>query len=129
VNVIISGLMFQSSPPGQVLDLWLDGKFEVLTCLDHIDELKRVTRYPKVSARLKAPFVGKTINRLKATAVYQRKIGNVDQCKDPSDNYLLALTQAGGADFLVTGDRADLLSMQRFGITRIVTARQFLDAM
>ena len=31
------------------------------------------------------------------------------------DNYLLAMAQVGEADYLVTGDKADLLSLQRHG--------------
>jgi predicted nucleic acid-binding protein len=51
----------------------------------------------------------------------------VELSPDPDDNWLIALAEAGGADFLVTGDKADLLSLERTGSTRIVTARQFLD--
>ncbi len=51
----------------------------------------------------------------------------VDLAPDPKDNFLLALAQAGGADYLVTGDQRDLLSIRRYQNTRIVTARQFLD--
>jgi putative PIN family toxin of toxin-antitoxin system len=127
VNVIISGLMFPSSSPGQALDIWLDGRFDVLTCADHIEELKRASRYPKISTRLSAHTVGRTVNLLKATATYHATIAPVDVSDDPFDNYLLALAQAGHADFLVTGDKAGLLSLGRFATARIVTARQFLD--
>jgi predicted nucleic acid-binding protein len=34
---------------------------------------------------------------------------------------------AAHADFLVTGDRRDLLALERVGSTRILSARQFVD--
>ena len=44
---------------------------------------------------------------------------NVSICRDPKDNFLLALCQDGGADFLITGDQ-DLLVLEQFGRTRII---------
>lgn len=53
----------------------------------------------------------------------------VTACADPYDNFLLATASAGAANILVTGDKADLLIMQRFDGTRIVTVREFLTAL
>ena len=38
----------------------------------------------------------------------------------------LALAVAGAADFLVTGDKQDLLSLKLYEGTRIITVRDFL---
>lgn len=46
---------------------------------------------------------------------------------DPNDDFLLALADASEADFLVTGDKSDLLSLTRHGDARIVTARWLLE--
>ena len=46
--------------------------------------------------------------------------------RDPSDNYLLALSAEAEAGYLVTGD-PDLLVLQTVGATRIVTMAQFLE--
>ena len=40
-------------------------------------------------------------------------------CRDPKDDYLLALSVASDADFLITGD-ADLLEMHRINNTIIL---------
>lgn len=50
-----------------------------------------------------------------------------DVSPDPSDNFLFALSQAGQADYLVTGDKDDVLALDRYGKTLIVTARQFVE--
>ena len=44
---------------------------------------------------------------------------------DPADNFLLALAEAGNADYLVTGDKSGLLALASHKSTRIITARDF----
>lgn len=46
-------------------------------------------------------------------------------CRDPDDDYLLALCKGARAKVLLTGDE-DLLSMGSFGKTRILNARSFV---
>lgn len=45
-------------------------------------------------------------------------------CRDPNDNFLLALAKDGNADYLITGDQ-DLLQLEAFGNTKIVTINGF----
>jgi predicted nucleic acid-binding protein len=49
----------------------------------------------------------------------------VTLCSDPRDNKFLELALAGGAHWLVTGDR-DLLEIGHFRGTTILTSREFL---
>jgi hypothetical protein len=67
-------------------------------------------------------------NELRHLAVLVAKLPVVDASRDPADNFLLAMAQAGEADVLVTGDKHDLLSLGSFQRTRIITARQFLGS-
>lgn len=53
-------------------------------------------------------------------------ISVVTVCRDPKDNYLLALAQDAEADYLLTGD-ADLLELNQFGKTNIMKITEFLD--
>lgn len=46
-------------------------------------------------------------------------------CRDPSDDYLLALADAADADVLVTRDE-DLLALKRHGRTEIIHVAEFL---
>lgn len=48
----------------------------------------------------------------------------IDACRDPKDNFVLALAQVAGADYIVTGDK-DLLILQKWNNTRIVDLRKF----
>ena len=47
-------------------------------------------------------------------------------CRDPKDNFLLALAKVGKADYLLTGDK-DLLDLIKFGKTKIKTITAFID--
>jgi predicted nucleic acid-binding protein len=49
----------------------------------------------------------------------------VKRSPDPDDNFLLALAEAGNADYLVTGDKSGLPSLASHKSTRIITARDF----
>ena len=51
----------------------------------------------------------------------------VKACGDPEDDRILELAVNGYADFVITGD-ADLLAMDPFRGTRIVTPADFLHA-
>lgn len=86
----------------------------------------RVTRYPKIRERLTPALAGRLVNDLRGVAFIMDKLPVVDVSTDPHDNYLLAIAAAGSADFLVTGDKRDLLRISVYEGTKIVTARDFL---
>ncbi len=52
---------------------------------------------------------------------------DVNICRDPNDNFILALCKDSRADFLLTGDK-DLLELKEFGKTRIKTLTEFIAA-
>ena len=52
----------------------------------------------------------------------------VNVCRDPKDNFLLALAKDGKADYLLTGDK-DLLDLRKFGKTKIITITDFIKVM
>ena len=51
-NIFISYLLVPASQPAKIVALWQSGKFDVLTAQPQIDELMRVTRYPKIKERI-----------------------------------------------------------------------------
>jgi uncharacterized protein len=125
-NVLISALLAGTSLPAHLVVLWREGRFDLLTSDEQVDELMRVTRYPKLRARLAPVLAGRLINELRDLAHVVSNLPAVAASPDPHDNYLLALAAAGAADFLVTGDKHDLLELRLYEGTRIVTVRDFL---
>jgi uncharacterized protein len=125
-NILISALLAGSSLPAHLIALWREGRFDLLTSAEQLDELMRVTRYPKIRERLAPALAGRLINELRDIAVVVSDMPLVSVSPDPYDNYLLAMASAAAADFLVTGDKRDLLALKLYEGTRIITVREFL---
>lgn len=125
-NILISALLAGGSLPAHLVVLWREGRFDLLTAAEQLDELMRVTRYPKIRERLAPALAGRLINELRTLAVVVPDLPVVTVSPDPYDNYLLAMAAAGAADFLVTGDKRDLLGLNLYEGTKIVTVRDLL---
>jgi putative PIN family toxin of toxin-antitoxin system len=125
-NLLVSALLGESSPPGQLVARWRQGRFTLLTAAPQLDELARVTRYPKIRASLKPALAGRLVNDLREVAQVVETLPPVDASPDPYDNYLLSIAVGGGADYLVTGDKSHLLALGSHGRTRIVSVRDFV---
>lgn len=125
-NILVSAILSGTSLPAHLIELWREGSFDLLTSAEQLDELMRVTRYPKMRGRLAPALAGRLINELRAVALVMTNLPAVAVCSDPFDDYLLATAQAGAADYLVTGDKRDLLTLRLHEGTRIVTVREFL---
>lgn len=125
-NVFISALLVETSLPAHLVAEWRRGRFDVLTADTQLEELMRVTRYPKISVRLKSSLAGRLVNDLREIAVLVERLPFVDVSPDPYDNYLLSIASGGGADYLVTGDKPDLLALRLHEGTKIVSVRDFI---
>ncbi|MFC5474968.1 putative toxin-antitoxin system toxin component, PIN family [Paraherbaspirillum soli] len=124
-NVLLSALISPHGAPDVIYRAWRAAKFEVVTSVVQLDELRRASRYPKFQAVLQPHHVGAMVNNLQRAIVLDRLTSEVE-ADDPNDAFLLAMALAGDADYLVTGDRrAGLLQKGSFGRTRIVTPGAF----
>jgi len=61
-NVLISALLAGKSLPAHLMVLWREGRFDLLTSANQLDELVRVTRYPKIRERLAPTLAGRLVN-------------------------------------------------------------------
>lgn len=125
-NVLISALISERSLPAHLIVLWRQGRFVLLTSKAQLEECRRVTRYEKLRAYIKPALAGRLINDVQDLAELIHRLPTVTICNDPNDNYLLAMAEVGRADFLISGDKRDLITMQRYRNTQILTARDFL---
>ncbi|MGQ9635280.1 MAG: hypothetical protein ACUVXB_13680, partial [Bryobacteraceae bacterium] len=77
------------------------------------------------AARIKPYNAGRVVKALKELAETIGPLPRVKRSPDPTDDFLLALSIAGRADYLVTGDKSGLLALTRHQAPRIVSARDF----
>lgn len=126
-NVLVSSLLRRDSAPAAVLAAWFEDRFTLLTHPLQLEELRDVTRRPHVRRRFQRSEAGGLINDIRADAEIILSLPHVRRSPDPADDFLLALCEAGRADYLVTGDNGGLLGLATHGRTAIVTARAFLD--
>jgi hypothetical protein len=126
-NILLSALTTPDGISSRIVDAWFEDRFELLTHAMQLDELRGVTRRDCVRARFRPAEAGRLINRLYASAVFVGRLPRTARSDDPGDDFLLAMCEAGEADYLVTGDKAALLALARHGRTALLTARDFLN--
>lgn len=126
-NVMVSALLVPGSVPAQLLDAWFEGRFILLTSEGQLQELRRVTRHPRVRPYVEPAAAGSLVNDLRHFAELTTELPLLDVSADPGDNFLLAMATVGRADYLVTGDKRDVLALKRYGTTRIVSVKRFLE--
>jgi putative PIN family toxin of toxin-antitoxin system len=121
-NVLVSALMIQTGNPAAIYRAWQEGRFILLTCAEQFDELRATLRKPAIAGRIKPYKAGGLVNEMKELAESVDALPRVRRSPDPTDDFLLALSEAGGADYLVTGDKSGLLALEHHKGTRIVSA-------
>jgi putative PIN family toxin of toxin-antitoxin system len=112
-NVLLSGLMLPESVPGRIVRAWRAAQFDLVLSEPMLDEIGRVLAYPKIERRLK--WDQETISRFLLLLQFKADVvdissTNVEVPRDPQDVSVLATLVAGGANYLVTGDK-DLLTL------------------
>jgi hypothetical protein len=78
-------------------------------------------------SRHRASSGGLHVQRTSPSRGASHKATGMEVSRDQADNFLLAMARLGEADFLITGDKRDLLSLRAFRRTKIVTASRMLE--
>jgi len=125
-NILISGLISADGPPGRLLDAWIAGQFMLVSSEAQLREFRRASRYERVKPFIAASEAGALVNAIRATAVLIDRLPVIKLSPDTHDDYLLAMAKTAKAQYLVTGDKPDLLALTKIGSTRIVTAAEFV---
>jgi putative PIN family toxin of toxin-antitoxin system len=125
-NVLLAALLTHATPPGQLYTAWHGKQFVLCSSERQLEEINRVTRRPYFRSRLAQALVGRMINDIRGLALMCDPLPEVAVSLDPDDDFLLAIAQAAGAEFLVSGDKSGLLSLKKHGSTTILTARELL---
>lgn len=123
-NILVSGLMY-SGNERKVLDLGVLGIIEIYLSQHIISELAGV---------LSRKFHVSEVDLAQGVAHIRRWARIVEPTvsvslvyRNPADDRILECCLEANADYLITGDRRDLLPLGSFRGTSIVTALEFLN--
>lgn len=128
-NVFVSFLLSKGDTVSFIIDEWENETFDVLVTysifIELDDVIDRVTKSNKGAVdRLDAAAMKR---RLLKNTIRVNTISDVNISKDSKDNRYLVCAKDGQADYLVTGDKKHLLSLKKFGNTRIVSPKEFVE--
>ncbi|MGO9272496.1 MAG: putative toxin-antitoxin system toxin component, PIN family [Terriglobia bacterium] len=122
-NIIVSALLQPLGPPAQIFVLALGGSIQMCVSGSIYAEYEEVIRRPRFQRA--EDIIAGTLYAIREKAFWVRPTEALRVCADPDDDIFLECTQAGRADYLVTGNLKHFPTS--FKGTRIVTARRLLD--
>ena len=126
-NILISALLSPSGAPAAIYSEWEDGRFTLLSCEEQFAELRATLEKPKLAALIKPHRAGRLVNQIRRLCLeIPPPLPQVKRSPDPNDDFLLALCEAGQANFLVTGDKSGLVTLGTHKSTRILTPSEFI---
>ena len=126
-NVFVSALLKRSSVPGQILQAWRDGRYDLLVSDPLYEELSNVLRRRKIKAYLEPELARRLLELIRDYATWV-EVAHVPSraVRDPKDLMVLGTALGGKARFVVTGDE-DLLVLRSFRGIRILTPKEALE--
>jgi putative PIN family toxin of toxin-antitoxin system len=126
-NILISALLRKNTPPYLLYQAWREHQFELVTSTAQLEELQRVMDYPKLQRYFTPEEAQTMLAGITAYTLCVTSLPIVSYSPDPDDNIILATAIAGNADYLVSGDKSDLLKLGVIEDILIITPRQALD--
>lgn len=120
-NVFVSGLLFGGNP-GKILEAIKNRRLELVISPEiEVEILEKLEKFNLPKRQIEG---WKQLLENTAVLVIPRR--QVSVSRDAKDNKFLAVAEEAQVEFLVTGDK-DLLVLETFGKTVIVTPRQILE--
>jgi putative PIN family toxin of toxin-antitoxin system len=122
-NIFISFLITKNYT--QLNKFFFSKEWVLIFSIELIEELIEVSRRPKFRRFFSAADIEDLLTMLYNNGDFIDVKTEVAICRDPKDNFLLALAIDGEAEFLLTGDQ-DLLVFGTYENTSIMSISDFL---
>ena len=103
-----------------------DELITLVFCQELIDEFVAVTQRSKFKKYFDLDDVESLLLKIRHRAIFVEVKTTVTACRDPKDNFLLALSIDANATHLITGDK-NLLILKKYGRTKILTIAEYLS--
>jgi uncharacterized protein len=127
-NVLVSRAISEKRAPAAIFRLIGEGAFEHLVSQAILDEYRSALEYEhvrKLHRRTGAQIITLLSEIEEAATVILPSISLLVIEADPDDNKVLECAVAGGADYIVSGDK-HLLSLGEYAGIRILSPAEFL---
>jgi uncharacterized protein len=125
-NVFVSGLISAAGSPAQILKAIQRRKVIHLVSDPIVEEYLRLLDYPQIRRYRK--ITDEFVADIAAYLIYQTErvelASRIRLSPDPDDDVFLETAVDGGANWLVTNDKADLLSLRAVKGIPIISARE-----
>lgn len=123
-NVWVSRLLLAGSVPAQAVDKALV-EHEVVVSVEMIDELADVLSRGKFDRYVSVHDREEFVRRVLQVTTVVTVLSEVEDCRDPKDNYLLALALDSESGCVISGDN-DLVELGPWRGIPIVTPSAFI---
>jgi len=100
-------------------------QIELIFSQELLEEFVEVARRPKFRKYFSLTDLDDLLTAVQKKAKLVSVFSVIDLCRDPKDNFLLALAKDSKSSHLLTSDK-DLLELKSFGKTRIMTMADYL---
>jgi putative PIN family toxin of toxin-antitoxin system len=122
-NILISAIVYGGNPK-VCLGLAREGKIKLITSKSILLELieKLQTKIGMSQVGIKRTII--SIKLISDIVDTQETVSIIK--KDESDNRILEVAKASGADYIITGDKKHILPLKKYGKTHILTAAEFI---
>ena len=128
-NVLVSAALARDprAPSVLVFDAAVDGRVELLTSPTLLAALAAVLTRPRLRRYLSSEQAERFVVDLAAVSILTADPPSPHPaiCRDPADDYLVALARSANAGAIVTGD-LDLLSLTEPGLP-VITPRELIE--
>lgn len=128
-NVLVSAALGRSpdAPSARILNAAFDERIELVISPALLAEVVDVLARPRIRRRVSAEDAQQFLTDIVGVAVIVADPADPPSvCRDPDDDYLVALTAASGATVLVTGDD-DLFDVEIGGQAEVGRPRELAD--
>jgi hypothetical protein len=131
-NVLVSGILSPQGIPAQIVKVWREEKFSLVTSEAVIIEIQETLEKLDGTGKYFIPRsrIDKFLGLIRENSHLVSTLPNVDGTipADPDDEKFLAIALAGEASVIVSGDK-HLLNLKKFRDIPIQTPREFLDSL
>src|SRR5215471_15670671 len=83
-NILVSALIVHSGHSAAIYLEWRHGAFTLLTCPEHLDELRTTLRKPRIAVLIRPYEAGRMINQIKRLAKQISALPPVQRSPDPA---------------------------------------------